>query len=111
MIFGFQARIKIDSQLHNCTFDNLQVSNALCKIVSEKDTDDGIECNYDRDNYHLQYHEIKNVLILHSQTNLLNPFISLQKFRTNTFYVFDLSKRKPAIASQPIRLEFNFSDV
>ena len=34
----------------------------------------------------------------------------MHKFRTSyNFYVFDLSKQKPPIASQPIRLEFKFS--
>ena len=62
----------------------------------------------DRDNYHQAYHEIETFLKLHSQTNLLIPFISLQKFRTDhTFYVFHLSEQKPA--SQPFRLEFKFS--
>ena len=46
-----------------------------------------------------------------SETNLLNPFIDLDKFRTNYnfFYVFDLSKQKDNIASQPIKLEFIFN--
>ena len=50
--------------------------------------------------------------MLKSETNLLNPFIDLHKFRTNyNFYVFDLSKQKDQIASQPIRLEFKFSAI
>ena len=49
---GFQARNKIDSQTHdNAIFDRLPVSNAVCKIRSEKYPDDGIECDYDRDKY------------------------------------------------------------
>ena len=48
--------------------------------------------------------------MLKSETNLLNPFIDLHKFRTNfNFYVFDLSKQKDNIASQPIRLEFKLN--
>ena len=108
---GFQARNKIDSQTHNnATFDRLPISNAVCKIGSEKYPDDGIECDYDRDKYDQAYHEIENFYHLKSETNLLNPFIDLHKFRTNyNFYVFDLSKQKDHIASQPIRLEFKFS--
>ena len=111
VIVGFQARNKIDSQTHNnSTFDRLSVSNAVCKIGSEKYPDDGIECDYDRDKYDQAYYEIENFYNLHSESNLLNPFISLHKFRTSyNFYVFDLSKQKPPIASQPIRLEFKFS--
>ena len=111
VIVGFQARNKIDSQTHdNAVFDKLPISNAVCKIGSEKYPDDGIECDYVRDKYDQAYSEIGNFYTLHSQTNLLNPFIDLRKFRTNyNFYVFDLSKQKDQIASQPIRLEFKFS--
>ena len=111
IIVAFQARNKIDSQTHdNAIFDRLPVSNAVCKIGSEKYPDDGIECDYDRDKYDQAYSEIENFYLLKSETNLLNPFIDLHKFRTNyNFYVFDLSKQKDNIASQPIRLEFKFS--
>ena len=111
IIVGFQARNRIDSQTHdNAIFDRLPVSNAVCKIGSEKYPDDGIECDYDRDKYDQAYSEIENFYLLKSETNLLNPFIDLRKFRTiYNFYVFDLSKQKDNIASQPIRLEFKFS--
>ena len=82
----------------------------VCKIGSEKYPDDGIECDYDRDKYVQTYSEIENFYQLKSQTNLLNPFFDIHKFRTNcNFYVFDLSKQKDNIASQPIRLEFKFN--
>ena len=111
MIVGFQARNKSDSQTHdNATFDRLSVSNAVCKIGSEKYPDDGIECDYDRDKYDQAYSEIENFYHLKSETNLLNPFIDLHKFRTNyNFYVFDLSKQKDQISSQPIKLENKFN--
>ena len=111
VIVGFQARNKIDSQVHdNAVFDRLPISNAVCKIGSEKYPDDGIECDYDRDKYDQAYSEIENFYHLHSETNLLNPFIDLNKFRRiYNFYVFDLSKQKDHIASQPIRLEFKFN--
>ena len=111
VIVGFQARKKIYSQVHdNAVFDRLPISNAVCKIGSEKDPDDGIECDYDRDKYDQAYSEIENFYHLNSETNLLNPFIDLNKFRTNyNFYVFDLSKQRDIIASQPIRLEFKFN--
>ena len=111
VIVGFQARNKIDSQVHvNAVFDRLPISNAVCKIGSEKYPDDGIECDYDRDKYDQAYSEIENFYHLHSETYLLNPFIDLNKFRTiYNFYVFDLSKQRDIIASQPIRLEFKFN--
>ena len=110
VIVGFRARNKIDSQTHdNAVFDRLPISNAVCKIGSEKYPDDGIECDYDRDKDDQAYSE--NEIFYHlKKTNLLNPFIDLHKFITNyNFYVFDLSKQKDHIASQPIRLEFKFN--
>ena len=111
IIVGFQARNKSDSQTHdNATFDRLQISSGVCKIGSEKYPDDGIECDYDRDKYDQAYSEIENFYFLKSETNLLNLFIDLHKFRTNyNFHVFDLSKQKDHIGSQPIRLEFKFN--
>ena len=111
VVVGFQARNKIDSQTHdNAIFDRLPVSNAVCKIGSEKHPHDGIECDYNRDKFDQAYSEIENFYLLKSEINLLNPFIDLHKFRTNyNFYVFDLSKQKDQIARQPIRLEFKFS--
>ena len=96
VIVGFQARNIIDSQIHdNAVFDRLPISNAVCKIGSEKYPDDGLECDYDRDKYDQAYSEIENFYQLKSETNLLNPFIDLHKFRTNyNFFVFDLSKHK-----------------
>ena len=96
VLVGFQARIKIDSQTHdNAIFNRLPISNAVCKIGSERFPVDGIECDYDRDNYREALQEKGNFYWLKSETNLLRPFIDLHKFRTNyNFYVFDLSKQK-----------------
>ena len=61
VIVGFQARNKIDSQIHNnATFDKLPISFAVCQIGSEKYPDDGIECDYDRDKYDQAYSEIES---------------------------------------------------
>ena len=70
VIVGFQARNKTDSQVHdNAVFDRLPISNAVCKIGSEKCPDDGIECDYDRDKYDQAYSEIENFYHLKSETN------------------------------------------
>ena len=110
VIVRFQAWDKIDSQTHdNATFDRLPISNAVCKIGTEKISLDGIECDYDRNNYREAYQEIENFYRLKNETSLMRPFIELHKFRTNfNIYAFDLSKQNGHIASQPIRLEFNF---
>ena len=111
VIVGFQNRNKHDSQTNdNSTFDRLPISSAVCRIGSECYPDHGINCDYDRDNYHEVYYEIDNFFKHHTQTNVLNAYIDLQKFRTNfNFYVFDISKQKEHFSSQPIRLEFKFS--
>ena len=91
-------------------FDQTPFSKAVCKIGSEKNPDYGIECDYDGDKGGQAYSEIENFYHLKGETNLLNPFIDLHKFRRNyNLYVFDLSKQKEQIASQPIHLEFKFS--
>ena len=92
VIVGFQARNIIDSQTHgNATFDRLPISNAVCKIGSEKHPGYGRKCNYSRDKFDQAYSEIENFYQLKSETNLFNPFIDLHKFRRSyNFYVFDL---------------------
>ena len=84
VIVGFQARNKIDSQTHeNSIFDQLPISNAVCKKGSEKNPVDGIESDYDRDNYREAYQQIENFYRLHSETNFLRPFIDLHKIAMN----------------------------
>ena len=102
VIVGLQARNKIGSQTHdNATFDRSSFSNAVCKIVSEKYPDDGIECDYDRDKNDQAYSEIENFYQLKNKTNLFNPFIDLHKFRRSCkFYVFDPNKKSTLLLNQ-----------
>ena len=102
---------KYDSQAHNnATFDRLPKSNAGCEIESEENPVDGIKCIYDRDKNDQAYYERKDVCKNHSETNLLKPYNNLQKFRTiYNFQIFDISKQKFRISSEPIGLEFRFS--
>ena len=89
VIAGFQARNKIDSQTHdNAVFDTLPISNAVCKIGSEKYPDDGIECDYDRDKYDQAYSEIENFYQVKCENNLLNPFIDLHKLRQISYFMY-----------------------
>ena len=82
VIVGFQARNKSDSQTHdNAVFDQNPISNAVCKIGSEKYPNDGQECDYDRDKCDQACNEIGNIHQLKSETNLLNPISDLHKFR------------------------------
>ena len=57
-------------------------------------------------------HTVKsNFYTLHSECNLLNPFIDFHKFRRNYNFMYSIypNKKKDQIASQPIRLEFKFN--
>ena len=68
MVVGFQDRNKIDSQTHNnSVFEQLPISNAVCKIGSEKYPVDAIDSDYTRDKYDQAYHEIENVFIHHTE--------------------------------------------
>ena len=79
------------------------------KWGQKKNPEDGIECDYDGNKGDQTYSEIENFYHLKSETNLLNPFIDLRKFRSSyNFFVFDVSKQKGHNASQSIRLEFKF---
>ena len=111
LVVGFQAREKIDSQIHdNAISDRLPISKAVWKIGLEKYPVDGIERDYDRDNYRGAHQEMKNFYRLKNETNLLRPIIDVHELRYNyNFYVFYLSKQTDHIASQSIRLEFKFS--
>ena len=78
----FQARNKSDSQIHdNGLFDRLPISYAVCKIGSENCPDNGINCDYDRDNYCEAYYEIENFFKQQTLTNILKPLIDLHLFR------------------------------
>ena len=91
VIVGFQARNEIYSQtLDNAEFDQFPISNGVCKIRSEKCPDDAIECDYDWDKYDQAYRDIENFIQLESETNLLNPFFDLHKFRRSYNFMFSI---------------------
>ena len=61
VIVGFEARNEIDSRTHdNAIFYRLPISNAVCKIGSEKNLVHRIECDYDRDKYREAYQKLEN---------------------------------------------------
>ena len=69
-------------------FDQIPISNAVCKTGSEKYPDDGIKCDYDRDKYDQAYSEIENENFyqLKSATILPNLFIDLHKVRRSCIF-------------------------
>ena len=96
IIICFQARNKIGSQANdNGLFDRLPTSYAVSEIGSEKHPDNGINCDYDRDNYFQAYYEIENIFEQQTLTNFLQPLIDLHLLRNRyNFHVSDLSKQK-----------------
>ena len=104
---------KFNSQIHNKSlFDRLNVNYCVCKIGSENFPENGISCDYNRDNYSEAYHEIEIFFIHQTQTTFLKPIIDLDMFRTDfNFNIFDLNNQKEKIAAQPIRIEFIFDGI
>ena len=95
VINGIQARNRIDSQTHDkAVFDQIPISNAVYKIRSEKYPYDGIDCDYDRAKYDQAYSEIENFFHIKSDTNLLNPFIDLQKFIRSCNFMYSIYPNK-----------------
>ena len=110
IIVGFMANQMFENQIHdNSEFDQLPINFCVCKMGSENFPENGITCNYSRDNYCEAYYEIENFFKNYTETNLLKPLIDLKMFKSKyNFYVFDLRKQKEKIAAQPIWLNFKF---
>ena len=96
---GFQQRDRQDSQnLSNVTLCRLAVTSGQCKIGTEKYPDAGIILIYDDDEYSQGYSQIKEVFRALTEDDILQPYISLEYFRSSKtraddvggkLYVFD----------------------
>ena len=113
VIIGFMADNKFDSQLHdNSVFDWLPISQAVCRIGSEKYPGDYINLNYPRNNFHEAYYQIENFFLKHTEDRTMKPFIGPNSFRRSyNLYVFDITNQKEHIAAQPIIVDFKFYNV
>ena len=61
IIVGFMNSNKFGSQIQdNSIFDRLNVVYCICKIGSENFPENGINCNYNRDNYTETYYQVEN---------------------------------------------------
>ena len=121
IIIGFQQQDRQDSQnLNNDSFCRLPVASAQCIIGTEKYPDAGILLNYDDDDYIQGYHQIIEAFKALKKDDILQPYISDDKFRTSNvaandigynLYVFDIRYQKNFTNSQPIKVEFKFDGV
>ena len=121
IIIGFQQRARQDSQnLNNDTFCRLPVVSAQCVSGTEKDPDAGILLNYDDDDYSHGYAQIKEAFRALTKDNNLQPYISVDDFRSSNFKVddvgynvnfFKIRYQQNLTASQPIKVEFIFDGV
>ena len=113
VIVGFMEDVRFDSQLHdNSVFDWLPISQAVCRLGSDRYPTDYINLDYSRTNFHEAYYQIENFFLKHSEDRILKPFIGINSFRRYyNFYVFDLTNQKDHISAQPISVDFKFYNV
>ena len=113
VIVGFMQDAKFDSQVHdNSVFDWLPISQAVCRLGSDRYPTDYINLDYSRNNFHEAYYQIENFFLKHSEDRILKPFIGINSFRRYyNFYVFDLTNQKDHISAQPISVDFKFYNV
>ena len=101
---------KFDNQEQdNSVFDWLPISQAVCRLGSERYPADYKNLNYPRSNFHEAYYQIENFFLKHSEDRIMKPFIGPNSFRRfYNLYVIDISNQKDHIAAQPISVEFKF---
>ena len=116
---GFQQNDRqYDQKLNNDTFVRLPVTSAQVIIGTERYPDSGILLNYDDDNYSQGYGQIKEAFRALTQDDILKPYISEDDFRSSNnandigynIYAFDIRYQKNFENSQPVKVEFKFSE-
>ena len=119
IIIGFQQSTRQDSQNeNNDTFYGPPVTSAQCIIGTEKYPDSGILLNYDDDDYNQGYGQIREAFRALTKDDILQPYVSDKDFRSSiinddidyNLYVFDIRYQKDFQNSQPIKVEFKFSE-
>ena len=116
---GFQQNDKQHEQnLNNDTFVRLPVISAQVVIGTERYPDSAILLNYEDDDYSQGYGQIKEALKALTKDNILQPYISDHDFKSSNdgndigynIYAFDIRYQKNFENSQPIKVEFKFSE-
>ena len=107
-----------DQNLNNDTFVRLPVISAQVVIGTERYPDSGILLNYDDDDYSQGYGQIKEAFRSLTKDDILKPYISEDYFRSSNegnnigynIYAFDTRYQKNFENSQPVKVEFIFSE-
>ena len=107
-----------DQNLNNDTFVRLPVISAQVVIRTERYPDSGILLNYDDDDYSQGYGQIKEAFRSLTKDDILKPYISEDDFRSSkegnnigyNIYAFDIRYQKNFENSQPVKVEFKFSE-
>ena len=116
---GFQQNDRQNNQnLNNDTFIRLPVISAQVVIGTERYPDSGILLNYDDDDYSQGYGQIKEAFRSLTKDDILQPYISEDDFRSSNegnnigynIYTFDIRYQKNLENSQPVKVEFKFSE-
>ena len=106
--------------LRNQHFFNLPVTIFQCIFGTEKYPNAGIILNYDDDDYSQGFAQIKNVFRALTKEDILQPYNSLNKFRSSNvradddgynLYDFDIRYRQNYTASEPTKVQFKFNRV
>ena len=107
-----------DQNLNNDTFVRLPVISTQVVIGTERYPDTAILLNND-DDYHSQgYGQIKEAFKVLTKDDILKPYISEDDFRSSNeannigynIYAFDIRYLKNFENSQPVKVEFKFSE-
>ena len=107
-----------DQNLNNDTFVRLPVISAQVVIGTERYPDSGILLNYDDDYYSQGYGQKKEAFKDLTKDDILKPYISEDDFRSSNegnnigynIYAFDIRYQKNFENSQPIKVEYKFSE-
>ena len=107
-----------DQNLNNDTFVRLPVISAQVVIGTERYPDGGILLNYDDDDFSQGCGLIKEVFRCLTKDDILKPYISEDDFRSSNesnnvgynIYAFDIRYQKNFENSQPVKVEFKFSE-
>ena len=107
-----------DQNLNNDTFVRLPVISAQVVIGTERYPDSAILLNYGDDDYSQGYALIKEAFKALTKDDILQPYISEDDFRSSNegndigynIYAFDIRYQKNFENSQPVKVEFKFSE-
>ena len=107
-----------DQNLNNDTFVRLPVISAQVVIGTKRYPDSGILLNYDDDYYSQGYGQIKEAFRALTKDDMLQPYKTEDDFRSSNegnnngynIYAFDIRYQKNFENSQPVKVEFKFSE-